>query len=143
MDKKNKIKKDMMIIENKMGVSAEKEQGVFCLQSKKVWWYEECIWVGRERGNQLNGSHPFWAGKPIELQPLELPLMISFNPNLPVWYNQGFKNPRDGSPRERLKSFNKLMTEAKVGAAADVPPTEKMKKKRKSCQEYIYLWWMN
>lgn len=39
-------------------------------------------------------------------------------------YNNGFKNPKEGSPRVRRASFRSATIPAKVGDAADVPPME-------------------
>lgn len=71
----------------------------------------------------VTGSQPTVAAKPVVPQPLELPITTSFSPWHPCVYSHGFRKPSAGKPRDIRSSFRSAITDAKVGAAADDPPT--------------------
>jgi hypothetical protein len=90
--------------------------------------------------NAPTGSHPGRAKNPRVAHPGFKPDTMSFKPDLPVEYKNGFRNPREGSLFERRTSFNKETIAAKAwkctknrlmrrkkeltGALQLVPPTD-------------------
>lgn len=68
----------------------------------------------------VTGSHPVLAGNPAVLQDGLLPSVMSFR--IPGFaYRKGFKNPIALFDFVRSRSFSRAMTEAKMGALAEVP----------------------
>lgn len=69
----------------------------------------------------VTASHPLTVGKPVVLQPLFEPLVISVKPLPLVWYNQGLRKPRGDLPELISASLTSARIPAMSGAEAEVP----------------------